>query len=104
MRNKIAEQFIKRGLVHITNSGGGLLILLLPYDFDAAKSRHKLFADCPNFIAKIVLTRRVRWFEPPPGTKKKSPKENHCWCIWSGRPRSRAPALYYAPKSNGAAS
>lgn len=54
--NKTAEQFVKRGLVHVTNSGGGLLILLLPNDFDAAKSRHNLFADCPNFIAKVVLT------------------------------------------------
>jgi predicted RNA methylase len=95
--NKTAEQFVKRGLVHVTNSGGGLLILLLPSDFDAAKSRHDLFADCSNFVAKVVLTRRVRWFDPPPGEKKKSPKENHAWYIWSGKPRSRAPMILYAP-------
>ena len=99
----VAEQFIKRGLLHITANGSGLLALLLPCDFDAAKSRRDLFADCPNFIAKVVLTRRIMWFEPPAGESRKRPKENHSWYVWTGKPRSRAPMILYAPKNNGAA-
>jgi hypothetical protein len=101
-RNKTAEQFIERGLLHI--AGGGLLALLLPSDFDAAKTRRHLFTDCPDFAAKIVLTRRIKWFETPPGELNKSPKENHAWFIWrrtaAQRPRAR-PIILYAPKSNG---
>jgi hypothetical protein len=100
-RNKTAVKFIERGLMHITN--GGLLALLLPNDFDSAKSRRHLFADCPAFVAKIVLTRRIRWFDPPPGKHKKSPKENHAWFVWRCEPRSDSPIILYAPSNNGAA-
>jgi hypothetical protein len=101
-RNSTAVKFAERGLMHITN--GGLLALLLPNDFDSAKSRQHLFANCPMFAGKIVLTRRVKWFEPPPGQESKSPKEWHSWFCWRHKPLSSSPVLLYAPRSNGATS
>ena len=44
---------------------GGTLALLLPCDFDSGGSRAPLFAGCPYFAGKIVLTRRIKWFEHP---------------------------------------
>jgi hypothetical protein len=100
-RNKLAEQFAEVGLHHIVH--GGLLALLLPNDFDSAKSRRRLFADCRDFAGEIVLTRRIVWFEPPLG-ERAGPKENHSWFIWR-RPCSHArPEMFYAPRHNGAAS
>jgi hypothetical protein len=95
--NKTAVKFVERGLQHI--GSGGSLALLLPNDFDSAKSRRHLFADCLDFVAKIVLTRRIKWFEPPPGERNKSPKENHAWFLWcSTARRVRSPIIRYAPK------
>jgi hypothetical protein len=100
-RNRLAEKFVEVGLHHI--AGGGLLALLLPNDFDSAVTRRHLFAECSAFAGKIVLTKRIVWFKPPPGVRQKNPKENHSWFIWR-RPRSLArPEIFYAPH-NGAAS
>ncbi len=96
----LARQFIERGLIHIAD--GKLLALLLPADFESAKTRQHLFGGCPYFAAKIVLTRRIMWFEAPAG-ERKSPKENSAWYVWLGEPRSRPPIILYAPKRNGAA-
>jgi hypothetical protein len=98
-RNKLAEKFIETGLQYIAD--GGLLALLLPNDFDSAITRRHLFAECPAFAGKIVLTKRIIWFEPPPG-ERAGPKENHSWFIWR-RPCSHAPRIFYAPH-NGASS
>jgi hypothetical protein len=99
-RNGLAERFVETGLQHIAY--GGLLALLLPADFDAASRRRPLFADCPAFRAKIILTRRIVWFMRPDG-KREAPKENHAWFIWEWtmlRGRT-APSVFYAPNHNG---
>jgi hypothetical protein len=95
-RNSLAERFVETGLQHIAY--GGLLALLLPADFDAAGRRRPLFADCPAFRAKIVLTRRIVWFVRPDG-KREAPKENHAWFIWERTAlRVRVPPVtLYAP-------
>lgn len=94
-RAKLAERFVEVGLQHIARDGG-FLALLLPIDFDAAKSRRHLFADCPSFAGKIILTRRIVWFARP--GKCESPKENHGWFIWERSViRCRQPVVLYAP-------
>jgi hypothetical protein len=101
-RNKLAEKFAEAGLQWIAPSG--LLALLLTSDFDSGVTRRRLFADCPAFAGKIVLTKRIKWFEPPPGVHKKNPKERHSWFIWRC-PRTHArPEMFYAPQHNGATS
>jgi hypothetical protein len=95
-RNTTAEAFITAGLHCIRH--GGLLALLLAADFDSAARRRGLFAGCEWFAAKIVLTRRIVWFERADGIRA-APKENHAWYLWQRTPlRIRhAPQLLYAP-------
>jgi hypothetical protein len=60
-------------------------------DFDHAATRAHLFAVCPTFAKKVVLTKRIRWFEDSTG----SPSFNHCWMIWDRQHRGE-PTLAYA--------
>jgi hypothetical protein len=92
-RNALAVRFAELGLERIPP--GGFLALLLPNDFDSAKSRRHLFADCPSFSAKLVLTRRIVWFE----SERAAPKENHSWFVWRKRSRSRMPIILYGPST-----
>ena len=61
--------------------------MLLRTDFDHAASRAHLFA---MFAKKVVLTKRIRWFEDSNG----SPSFNHCWMIWDRQHRG-PPTLAY---------
>jgi hypothetical protein len=90
-RGKLAESFIASGLRRIPNHG--LLALLLPTDFDSAKTRQRFFGDCARFAGKLVLTERVVWFERSDG-KKEAPKENTAWFLWRSRTGQR-PTLAY---------
>lgn len=90
-----AERFIERALMLMENRRG-MVAMLLRVDYDSAKTRTHLFRDCPVWSRKLVLTRRIMWFEPEPGKKRMSPSENHCWYIWSWRHRG-PPTIGYAP-------
>jgi hypothetical protein len=95
-RGSLATTFIEVGLKRL--GPGGLLALLLPADFDSAKTRARHFADCPHFLAKIVLTKRIVWFERNDGVRE-APKENHAWFLWQKsllRVR-HAPMILYSP-------
>lgn len=120
-RGKLAEAFIERGIERL--SARGRLILLLPADFDAASTRAKFFGRCPHYAGKIVLTRRIKWFDRPvpckpcrgtgkimrltcfkcggAGGKEIGPKENHAWYVYAkDRPEFQgAPRIMYAPRS-----
>lgn len=99
-RGKLAEAFIEAGLRRIAEHGG-FLALLLPADFDHAKSRARFFADCPLFSGVITLTKRIKWFDRPTASgKMHGPKDNHNWYLWSsdligGR---MPPRVWYAPR------
>jgi hypothetical protein len=96
-RNRLAEAFIAVGLRRL--DPGGLLALLLPADFDSAKTRARYFGDCPHFIGKITLTKRIVWFERNDG-EREAPKENHAWFLWqrSLLRTHRPPIILYAPE------
>jgi hypothetical protein len=99
LRNQLAVRFIEVGLTRVPR--GGLLALLLPVDFDSAVTRRRLFRDCPLFTAKVVLTRRIVWFERTDG-EREAPKENYGWFVWSRpvlRSRLLAPVTLYGPGS-----
>src|SRR5262249_4170019 len=83
-RNKMAERFVEVGLQHIARGTTFALALLLPADFDSAVTRRKFFDGCPQFVGKIVLTKRIVWFKRHDG-KREGPKENHAWFLWSRR-------------------
>ena len=95
-RGKTAEAFIETGIRRL---GNGFLALLLPADFDSAVTRRRFFDECAAFTAKIILTRRVKWFQNP-ANPKVTPKENSAWFLWEGavlRVR-RPPIVLYAPR------
>jgi hypothetical protein len=84
----LARQFIERALYFDDTR---IVAMLLRTDFDHAASRAHLFADCAMFAKKVVLTKRIRWFEDSVG----SPSFNHCWMIWD-RQHHGPPTLAYA--------
>ena len=94
-RGATALRFIERGLERIRDYG--LLALLLPVDFDSAKSRRHVFGDCLQFAGKIVLTKRIKWFEDP--DVKSGPSANHAWFLWQRTwiGGTNVPWLKYAP-------
>jgi methylase of polypeptide subunit release factors len=86
----LATEFIQRAL-DVTRPRG-LVAMLLRTDFDHAKTRQHLFSGCPAFAKKIVLVKRIIWFDGP----KAAPSFNHAWYSWNHRHRG-PPTLAYAP-------
>ena len=87
----LAAEFIERAL-QLTEPRQGTVAMLLRVDYDSAATRRHLFAYCPAFAMKLVLTRRITWFEP----KIASPSENHAWFVWSWR-HVGLPTIAYEP-------
>lgn len=95
---RLAVAFAERGLALMRATGGPrLLALLLSADFDSASGRTHLFADCPEFAVKLVLLRRIRWFDGPSG-----PSTNHAFFVWRRdsfvSPVAAGAMLRYAPR------
>lgn len=67
-----------------------IIALVLRIDYDSAVSRKDIFRDCPHFAGKIVLLRRIKWFEGP-----RNPSDNHAWFLWDkGKPEGE-PRIWY---------
>lgn len=78
---ELATKFIERAL-RLIPVNNGFCAMLLRTDFDHAKTRAHLFGsrrfgDTP-FAKKLVLTKRIKWFEDSDG----QPSFNHAWFIW----------------------
>jgi len=91
----LATEFCEHAL-RLMEPVGGVVAMLLRTDFDHAKSRAHLFRDCPAFAKKLVLTKRIVWFEPEPGSKGKSPSFTHCFFIWDWT-NDAPPTIAYGP-------
>jgi len=87
----LAREFIEHALVR-TKVVRGVVAMLLRTDYDHAKTRQHLFGECPQFWHKVVLTKRIKWFEDSKG----SPSFNHAWFIWDWKHQG-APTLAYGP-------
>jgi hypothetical protein len=86
----LAAAFIEHALELMQPTG--MVAMLLRTDFDHAASRRHLFSACSAFSKKVVLTRRIRWFEDSTG----SPSFNHAWLIWDHK-HCGPPTLAYGP-------
>jgi hypothetical protein len=84
-RGRLATEFIEIGLKYVLERNA-LLALLLPTDFDAAKTRRHLFGGW--------LTKRCVWFPRTDG-KREAPKENTSWYVWQAH--DGPPVLLYGP-------
>lgn len=89
---ELARKFIERSL-KLTELNAGVVAMLLRTDFDHAKTRQHLFGDCYCFAKKLVLTKRIKWFEDSTG----QPSFNHAWFIWDWEYEGDAPTLAYGP-------
>lgn len=90
-QNRDAVKFASRALERCA----GTVALLLTAKFDSGKTRKRLFADNPRFVAKIVLLDRIQWFEGDG-----SGTEDHAWYVWGPKPLLRTPPqLLYAEKA-----
>ena len=86
---EFAREFIERAL-HLTKPVG-LVAMLLRTDYDHAKTRQHLFGECRQFAKKIVLTRRIVWFDGP----NAAPSFNHAWYVWDWK-NTGLPTIAYA--------
>jgi hypothetical protein len=86
-----AQAFIEHAL-ELTRPVGGVVAVLLRCDFDHAKGRRHLFADCRVFAKKLILTKRVVWFDRPGA----APSFNHAWFLFDWQHTGR-PTIEYAP-------
>lgn len=86
-----AAEFIAHSLT-LTKTAGGFVAMLLRTDFDHARTRETMFGKHKWFSKKVVLTRRIKWFEDSTG----SPSFNHAWFIWDWK-HTGAPTLAYGP-------
>jgi hypothetical protein len=75
--SKLGEKFIRHAL-KLMKKRRGFVAMLLPVDFDSAKTRRDVFAGHPAFLGKIVLTTRIVWFKGG----KYTPSSNHAWFLW----------------------
>lgn len=87
----LAREFCENA-IEIVKPWDGFVAMLLRTDFDHAKTRQHLFGECPAFAKKVVLTKRIKWFEDSTG----SPSFNHAWFIWDWQHKG-APTLAYGP-------
>lgn len=87
---ELATEFVQRALGNIPF--GGFVAMLLRTDFDHAKTRQHLFSRHRSFAKKVVLTKRIKWFEDSKG----QPSFNHAWFLWH-HGHDGAPTLAYGP-------
>jgi hypothetical protein len=85
---KLAVAFVEHALA-LTQSWRGKAAVLLPFDFDAAKTRRHLF-EHKAFAAKIVLPYRVPWFNNKAGSTI------HAWYLFDHKHKGR-PTIRYMP-------
>jgi hypothetical protein len=85
----LATEFIERALS--LTASRGLVAMLLRTDFDHARTRQHLFQH-PAFAKKLVLTKRIKWFEDSKG----QPSFNHAWFMWDWQHQGW-PILAYGP-------
>lgn len=84
----LAQEFIEHAL-RLTKPDG-YVAMLLRTDYDHAKTRQHLFGGCLQFARKLVLTKRIKWFEDSKG----QPSFNHAWYVWDWR-NDHEPRLTY---------
>jgi hypothetical protein len=93
----LSEEFVRHAL-KLTEPRGKKVAMLLPMQWDAAKTRRYLF-ERPPFKAKYTLTKRIRWENLE--QKKNGPSSNHAWFVWDWAYEGK-PFLGYLPKQEAA--
>lgn len=79
----IAPEFVRHALQLISAHDQGRVWMLLPYDWDAAKTRRDLFLNKGPvpFMGRIQFNRRPYWIGKDESTS--SPRKNFAWFGWA---------------------
>lgn len=83
---KLAVAFVEHALA-LTEPVRGRVIMLLPSDWDCAKTRTRFFEPFEGHITKVTLTRRIRWTNLKQSVA--GPSGNHAWYIWDHARKGR---------------
>lgn len=89
----VTERFIRKALA-LMEPVNGLVAMLLRVDFDSAVTRQDIFKDHPAWGEKLVLLKRIKWFDDG---NKNGPSENHAWFVWDWRRKDEglSPGITY---------
>ncbi|MGL1921966.1 MAG: hypothetical protein OCD03_13160 [Hyphomicrobiales bacterium] len=90
---RLAVKFIEHSLKS-TQVKQGKVAMLLRADFDSGKTRAHLFANCPAFKKKLILTDRIAWANIE---QTATPSVNHAWFIWDWT-NTEPPTIAYGGK------
>lgn len=86
-----AAEFVEHAL-SLMQPQQGVVAMLLRTDFDHAEGRARLFSRHPAFAKKVVLTKRIVWFERE--GRKAAPSFNHAWFVWDWK-NTQPPIIAY---------
>lgn len=89
---RMAPLFVERALNYFTDNPAAhwFVAMLLPNNFDTASARSHLFGNNQYYSGKLVLTRRIVWFERDGA----APSSNHAWFMWTN-PNDAGPINRY---------
>lgn len=90
-RRDLIEGFIRKSL-ELMEAVNGRVSMLLRIDFDSAITRSDIFGDCKAWYQKLVLTKRIKWFDDG---NKNGPSENHAWYTWDWSKGNGRPTIIY---------
>ncbi len=91
-RGSLAVKFVERAL-ELTGLYCGSVVMLLPFDFDAAKGRRHLF-EHRAFVGKVVIP-RIKWFDNKAGST------THAWYFWDWAHRGQPWIKYRLGSTDG---
>ena len=78
-QNRLAEKFLRHAF-SLVEENAGMVAFLLPFEFDAGKTRIAMVSRQPAFAMKLTLTERIRWLNLP--QSKNDPMGHHAWFVW----------------------
>jgi hypothetical protein len=91
---RVGAKFMRHAISLLAETPG-FVAMLAPLVFDSATLRDDLFGPNSPFDSKVVLTKRIVWFEREEGEDEAAPSSNHAWYIWIPQRCPKPPEIYY---------
>ena len=85
-QGRVTEKFLRHAF-SLVEENAGMVAFLLPFEFDAGKTRIPMVSEHRAFALKLTLTERIRWINLP--QSKNDPMGHHAWYVWDFNLRRR---------------
>jgi hypothetical protein len=85
-QGRMTEKFLDHAF-DLVAMNAGMVAFLLPFEFDAGKTRIPMVSRHNAFAMKLTLTERIRWINLP--QSKNDPMGHHAWYVWDFNLRRR---------------